>query len=153
RAATGAPKIRLDGGWRGLVALAQGASGSGSGMPRSEVAAVSERRGTATLGVRRRVVAILAVLAGLAAVLFFFSRAGVFLILQAREGSEVMVVLNGAGPQAVKLQKEGSAPEVLLDASVNHTVFGRNEADFASEFLASAKPAGMQLCRVKGDST
>jgi len=123
-------------------------------MPRSEVAA-PERRGTAAPGVhrRRRVVAVLFGLAGLGAVLFLLSRAGTFLILHAPEGADAIVVLNGAWPQAVKLQKEGYAPEVLLDADVNHTIFGRSEADLASEFLASTKPAGMQLCRINGDST
>lgn len=121
-------------------------------MPGSEVAEAPERRDAKVASGRHRPLLAIVVCIGLAVGLFLLSRAGAFLILHAPERSDVIVVLNGAWPQGVRLQTEGYAPEILLDAAVNHTVFGRSEADLASEFLASRKPADMQLCRVSGDS-
>jgi len=84
--------------------------------------------------------------------LFLLSRAGSFLILHAPEPADVIVVLDGEWPQAVKLQKEGYASRILLDAG-NFRVYGRTEFDLAKEFLQKEKPPGMELCLTTGGST
>ena len=85
--------------------------------------------------------------------LFLLARAGSFLIVHAPEPSDVIVVLDGEWPQALKLQKEGYAPKILLDAGTNRQVYGRTEFDLATEFLNSTKPAGMELCPTAAEST
>lgn len=123
-------------------------------MPGSEVAA----RDTASAPLSRphrskRIILALFLLAIAGVALFLLSRAGSFLILHAPEPSDVIVVLDGEWPQAVKLQKEGYAMRVLLDAGTNQQVYGRTEFDLATEFLKSAKPAGMELCPTAAEST
>ncbi len=124
-------------------------------MTASGVAAPGPR--TSSLPKPRRPAKRLLVLALVAAAAFFaiflLSRAGSFLILHAPERAEVIVVLYGEWPQAVRLQKQGYAPRILLDAGVKRRIYGRTEADLATEFLQSTKPAEMQICLVVGDST
>jgi len=102
---------------------------------------------------RKRLI-VFALLAALAALLvFLLSQAGFFLIVHAPERSDVIVVLDGEWPQAVKLQREGFAPRILLDAGTQYGVYGRTELDLATEFVASMPQANMQICPISGAST
>lgn len=123
-------------------------------MPGSEVVAHDTASAPASRprrGKRAIILTFLVAIAGVA--LFLLSRAGSFLIIHAPEPSEVIVVLDGEWPQAVKLQKDGYAPKILLDAGTNREVYGRTEFDLATEFLNSTKPAGMTLCPTAAEST
>jgi len=123
-------------------------------MPGSEVAAIGQQRppaGTKSWRKRLLILGVLAV-AGLFA-LFLLSRAGSFLIINAPQRSDVIVVLDGEWPQAVKLQKEGYAPRSLLDANTNYRLWGKSEAEMAAEFLERSKPPGMEICLVASGST
>jgi len=102
---------------------------------------------------RKRLIvfALLAIFALLA--LFLLAQAGFFLIVHAPERSDVIVVLDGEWPQAVKLQREGYAPRILLDAGSQYSVYGRTELDLATEFVASMPQANMQICPISGTST
>ncbi len=125
-------------------------------MPRGEVAAGQEPLTApvakpAGSGPRLIVAGVLVALA--VVILYLLSQAGEFLIVHAPERSDVIVALDGEWPQAVKLQKEGYAPRILLDASTNHSVYGRTEADLAGEFLQQMKLANTQICPTVANTT
>jgi len=125
-------------------------------MPRSEVAAsqespASERAQPPRIGKQLIVIGIIVAIAAIS--LYLLSQAGEFLIVHAPERADVIIVLDGEWPQAVKLQKEGYAPRILLDAGVNQVVYGRTEADLAGEFLKQTKLADTQICPTTGDTT
>lgn len=89
-------------------------------------------------------------------VIVLLSHAGSFLTLNAPERSDVIVVLGGAEGsfrQAVKLQKQGYADRILLDASVTQTIYGKSEADLAIEFLDRTSPRLVEVCPTIEDST
>lgn len=89
-------------------------------------------------------------------VIVLLSHAGSFLTLNAPEHADAIVVLGGAeGPyrHAVKLQKQGYADRILLDASVTQTIYGRPEADLAAEFLNRTSPGLTEVCPTIQDST
>ncbi|HZP23212.1 MAG TPA: ElyC/SanA/YdcF family protein [Terriglobales bacterium] len=113
--------------------------------PRTPAAATPRRAG-------KRLIAIALIAAAALIASFLLSQAGSFLIVHAPEPSDVIVVLDGEWPQAVKLQKEGYAPRILLDAG-RFQVYGRSEFDLATEFLQKEKHPGMELCPTTGDST
>ncbi|HUK74109.1 MAG TPA: hypothetical protein VLV47_01395 [Candidatus Bathyarchaeia archaeon] len=125
-------------------------------MPGSEVAA-SQARGPSKVAKRsrpgRRLIAIGISIALATLALALLAHAGSFLTIHAPERSDVIVVLDGEWPQAVKLQKEGYAPRILLDVGVNRQIYGRMETDLAIEFLQKEKLADTQICPVVGDST
>ena len=71
-------------------------------------------------------------------VIVLLSHAGSFLILNAPEHADAILVLEGADHSywhAVKLQKQGYADRILLDASAVRMMYGKSEADLAIEFL------------------
>jgi uncharacterized SAM-binding protein YcdF (DUF218 family) len=80
------------------------------------------------------------------------SRAGSFLIINAPEPSDVIVVLDGELPQALRLQKAGYAPKILLDAGTNRLIYGKTELELAHEFLRKVK-GDVQICPVAGNTT
>jgi uncharacterized SAM-binding protein YcdF (DUF218 family) len=125
-------------------------------MPRSEVAASQVSPAPELVKpphLSRRLIIIGIIVAIAAICLYLLSQAGEFLIVHAPERSDVIVVLDGEWPQAVKLKKEGYAPRILLDAGVNSLVYGRSEADLASEFLKQTKLADTQICPTTGGTT
>ncbi len=124
-------------------------------MPRSEVASDEQRSSeVAKLGPRGRRALIIGLLAALALiVVFLLAQAGYFLIVHAPERSDVIVVIDGEWPQAVKLQKQGYAPRILLDAGTSQQLYGRTEVDLATEFLRNMQRTDMEICPVGGDST
>jgi uncharacterized SAM-binding protein YcdF (DUF218 family) len=124
-------------------------------MPRSEVAARRELRtpaATPRLRTGKRLTTIAAIAAAVLITFLLLAHAGSFLILHAPEPSDVIVVLDREWPQALKLQKEGYASRILLDAG-NFQVYGRSELDLAKEFLQKEKLPGMELCPTSGGST
>ena len=122
-------------------------------MPGSEVVDPTVAPASRPRRSKRVVLLTFFLLAITAVALFLLARAGSFLIVHAPEPSDIIVVLDGEWPQAVKLRKEGYAPKILLNAGTNWRVYGRTEYDLATEFLNSAKPAGMELCPTTADST
>jgi len=104
-------------------------------------------------GWRKRLLFIVPLVAVAAVALILLSHAGSFLIINAPRPSDVIVVLEGEWPQAVKLRNDGFAPKILLNAGTNWRVFGRTEYDLATEFLKSEKPAGMELCPTSAETT
>lgn len=94
------------------------------------------------------------ILAAIAALgIYLLSKAGSFLIVHAPEHSDVIVVLDGEWPQALKLQREGYAPKILLDAGTSRLIYGRTEAELAGEFLRNMKEGDMRICPVAGNTT
>jgi uncharacterized SAM-binding protein YcdF (DUF218 family) len=91
-------------------------------------------------------------------VVMLLSHAGSFLVLNAPEHSDAILVLaGGAGGSrywhAIKLQKQGYADKVLLDASVTQAIYGKSEADLAIEFLGRMSPGLVEVCPTDQDST
>ncbi len=106
--------------------------------------------------VRRLVVLAIALLAA-AGLLFLFSHAGSFLVVDAPQPADVIVVLEGSADtpgyqRAVNLQRAGYAGKVLLDASANRGIFGRSEADLAREYLDRNGQRSTEICPTVGDS-
>ena len=102
---------------------------------------------------KRRLVLTALFLVFAAVGLFLLSRAGSFLIVHAPQPSDVIVVLDGEWQQGVRLQGEGYAPKILLNAGVNWLVYGRSEYDLATEFLKTQPHAGMEVCPTAADDT
>jgi uncharacterized SAM-binding protein YcdF (DUF218 family) len=125
-------------------------------MPRGEVVASQEPLAPTVAkrprtGLRLIIAGVVVALA--AAIIYVLSQAGEFLIVHEPERADVIVVLDGEWPQAVKLQKEGYAKLILLEAATNQVVYGRTEADLAAEFLAQMKNPDMQICPITGETT
>jgi uncharacterized SAM-binding protein YcdF (DUF218 family) len=124
-------------------------------MPRSEVAASQQPHAANLSGSSSRWgwIVVGAVVAIMLLGFFLLSNAGSYLIVNAPERSDVIVVLDGEWPQALKLHREGYAPQILLDAGTNHQVYGRTEADLAAEFLQNMKLPDMRICPTTGNTT
>jgi uncharacterized SAM-binding protein YcdF (DUF218 family) len=91
-------------------------------------------------------------------VIGLLSHAGSFLVLNVPEHADAILVLQGGadGPpyrQAVKLQKQGYADRIVLDASVGQMIYGKSEADLATEFLNRTSPGLVEVCPTLQDST
>ncbi len=91
-------------------------------------------------------------------VIVLLSHAGSFLVLNAPEHSDVILVLAGPADgsrywHAVKLRDRGYADKILLDASVTQTMYGKSEADMASDFLKETSPGLVEVCPTNQDST
>ncbi len=127
-------------------------------MPRSELETKHQPRSTVrrkSLSVLKRIL-VLAVVIVLAVLLL--AHAGSFLIVNAPERSDVMVVLEGGAgssryQQAVKLQKQGYAPRIMVDADVSREVYGQTEAQLAAEFFRRSQQSYSEVCPTVGDST
>jgi uncharacterized SAM-binding protein YcdF (DUF218 family) len=129
-------------------------------MPRSEVEAqpavsLSPSRRAQWL---RRIGNVAVILLLIRFALAPLSRAGSFLVINAPERSDVMVVLaGGAGSsrfaQALRLQKKGYAPRVLVDADVTRNYYGKSEADMVLDYLHRTNQTEVKLCPTMADST
>ena len=91
-------------------------------------------------------------------VIVLLSHAGSFLVLNAPEHADAILVLQGGADgspysHAIKLQREGYADRIVLDASVSQTMFGKSEADLATEFLNRTSPGLVEVCPIIQDST
>jgi uncharacterized SAM-binding protein YcdF (DUF218 family) len=99
---------------------------------------------------------LLTVIAFIIFIIVLLSQAGSFLILNAPEHADAILVLDGADSSyrhSVKLQKQGYANMILLDASVSRTIYGKSEADLAAEFLNRTSPGMVGACLTVQDST
>ena len=85
------------------------------------------------------------------------SHAGSFLVLNTPEPSDAIVILAGGSElryrHAIELQKRGYADWVLLDASVSQAIYGKSEANLATEFLNRTSPGLVELCPTYQSST
>ena len=92
-----------------------------------------------------------------AVVIVLLSRAGSFLILNAPEHADVILVLEAPDDSpyrhAVRLQQQGYVDRILLDAGVGRMIFGKSEADLATEFLNRTSPGMAQVCPTVNEST
>jgi len=129
-------------------------------MPRGEVE--SETAPSADLSRkshwsrRAAILALILLFTGVA--LFFFSRAGSYLVINAPQRSDVMIVLAGGGGssrflQAIRLQKMGYAPLILVDAGTAAEFYGKSEADLVLDYLRSTDQTGALVCPTTSDST
>lgn len=108
--------------------------------------------------VSRRAALFILILLLMAAALFLLSRAGSYLVINAPRRSDVMVVLAGGGGssrflQAVRLQKMGFAPLILVDAGTGAEFYGKSEADLVSDYLRRTNQTGALVCPTMSDST
>ena len=84
------------------------------------------------------------------------SHAGSFLVLNAPEHADAILVLPGGDTSywhAVKLQRQGYANRILLAAGISQTIYGRSEADLATEFVNRTSPGLVEVCPIVRDST
>ena len=99
---------------------------------------------------------LIVLIAFLILIVQLLSHSGSFLILNSPEHADAILVLDGADSSywhAVKLRKQGYADRILLDASTIRMVYGKSEADLATEFL-NRTPAGLaEVCPTVQDST
>jgi uncharacterized SAM-binding protein YcdF (DUF218 family) len=88
-------------------------------------------------------------------VIVLLSHAGSFLVLNVPEQADAILVLEGGDtyPHAVKLQKQGYADRILLDASVMRMMYGKSEADLAIELLNRTSSGLVEVCPTVQDST
>lgn len=129
-------------------------------MPRSQVgvesAAVNSSPQKSRWPRLARLFAAILLLIG--AALFLLLRAGSYLVINAPQRSDVMVVLAGGGGssrflQAVRLQKMGYAPLILVDAETAPEFYGKSEADLVLDYLRSTNQTGAVVCPTTADST
>jgi len=98
------------------------------------------------------------VLVLVAGVVFLLSKAGSFLVINAPQRSDVLIVLEGGAgssrfAQALRLQKIGYAPLILVDADVTRDFYGKSEADLLLDFLHRTKQSAVVVCPTTSDST
>lgn len=101
---------------------------------------------------------LLVTLLFIATVLLLLSQAGSFLVIHAPERAEVLVVLEGGigssrFEQAVRLQRSGYAPLILVDADVTRDYYGKTEADLLMDFLQRTRLEDVEICPTLADST
>jgi uncharacterized SAM-binding protein YcdF (DUF218 family) len=119
------------------------------------------KRGRESTGQQKRLPVferLIVLIACVILVIVLLSHAGSFLVLNVPEHSDAILVLAGAADgsryrHAVKLQKQGYADKILLDASVTQTMYGKSEADMATEFLNRTSPGLVEVCPTDQDST
>jgi hypothetical protein len=106
--------------------------------------------------IRRRVwnwLVILALLALMALGAFYLlRRAGSFLIVNAPQHSDLILVMDARWQKAEQLYKQGYAPMIMVDADTTHRLYGKTEAELLMEMLARNRAVPMQICPTKGDS-
>lgn len=129
-------------------------------MPRSAVEAATAALDGSPRKSRwpRRTGLFILVLLLIGAALFLLSRAGSYLVINAPKRSDVMVVLAGGGGssrflQAVRLQKMGYAPLILVDAETGAEFYGKSEADLVFDYLNRTEQKGAVVCPTTADST
>ena len=94
---------------------------------------------------------IIVFIACLIIIVVLLSHAGSFLVSNGPERADVILILAGGGDDsryrhAIELRKQGYADMILLDASVSQTIFGKSEADLATEFLSRTSSGLVELC-------
>lgn len=98
---------------------------------------------------------LIVLIAFLILIMVLLLHSGSFLVLNSPEYADAILVLKGGEGsyrQAVKLQTQGYANRILLDASVIRMVYGKSEADLATEFLNRTSPGLAEVCPTVQDS-
>jgi hypothetical protein len=104
---------------------------------------------------------------GLAFAMIVFGLAGIsiwkcasYLVVDNREKSDAIVItqsdsLDDAYWMALRLQDSGYGPDVFLDARTNRMFFGRNQAQWAEEFVRKTAnlPDHVRVCPIDADTT
>ncbi|HSY13075.1 MAG TPA: YdcF family protein [Verrucomicrobiae bacterium] len=131
-------------------------------MPRSQVEAQTAAAGTPSrkpFPTVKRLVWLVVLVALIVGLLWLLSHSGSFLVINAPERSDVMVVLAGGEgssrfAQAIRLQKMGYAPVILIDADVSRDFYGKSEADLVRDYLnRTPSLRNAQVCPTMADST
>jgi uncharacterized SAM-binding protein YcdF (DUF218 family) len=91
-------------------------------------------------------------------VLVFASKAGSFLVVNAPEPSDVIVVLAGETDRrparALELLHEGYAPRVVLDVPADARIFGFTDLQLAQGYVRNLQDAAaVHICPIEGLST
>lgn len=91
-------------------------------------------------------------------VVFLFLHAGSFLVVDAPEHADLIVVLAGGNNDlrywhGVQLMKDGWAPRLMLDVFAKGETFGNNDIDLAREFLDRTTPGRSTICPLIDNST
>lgn len=107
---------------------------------------------------RFRLILSLLLLALTLLITVLLSFSGSFLVVNAPKPSNTILVLQGGadGPpyqHALKLQRQGYADKILLDASVGQTIFGNSEVELANEFVKRTWPGLVEVCATEAAST
>lgn len=101
-------------------------------------------------------------LAGVLAVgivlLWLFSHAASFLVLNAPQHADVILVLEGGADdsrywQAIHLLKEGYSNRIILDADASRKTYGKSDAELAAAFVNDTAPGWVLVCPTGEDST
>jgi uncharacterized SAM-binding protein YcdF (DUF218 family) len=129
-------------------------------MPQSELepeSATSEAPPRKSPWPRRTAILVFVVLL-FGAAFFLLSRAGSFLVINAPQRSDVMVVLEGSAgssrfAQALRLHRLGYAPLILVDADITRDYYGKSEADLLHDYLNRTGQTGIEVCPTMADST
>jgi uncharacterized SAM-binding protein YcdF (DUF218 family) len=100
---------------------------------------------------------LVVVLLGIIAILLVRS-AGSFLVVNAPEPSDVIVVMGGGEGDlrywnGVRLMQEGHAHHLLLNVFSRGEIFGHSEIDLARDFLNRTSPGQSTVCPVQLNST
>ncbi len=127
-------------------------------MQRSEVETmVAPRRGNKRKFSRRFALVAIVICAVTGAVVLL-AHAGSFLVLDAPERADVLLVLGGGDDMsrlghAVVLHRQGYAGRILLDADITREIYGRTEVDLVSDFLHRTNQDAVEICPTVGHST
>jgi len=119
--------------------------------------AVSANDGRAARSIiRRRIVEWFGILALIALIalgaVYLLRHAGAFLIVNAPERSDLILVMDAKWRKAEQLYKQGYAPMIMVDADTAHVLYGKTEAELLLEMLARNNSVPMQICPTNGDS-
>jgi uncharacterized SAM-binding protein YcdF (DUF218 family) len=123
-------------------------------MPQGKLEAGTEVRSTVDTkrpSMSRRLTLLAVAVIVTVVLLFLLSHAGDFLVLDDPEPSDAIVVLEGSGDtpgydRAVNLRREGYAPRILLDAGIAKGIYGRSEAELATEYLNRTGQTSTIIC-------
>lgn len=109
----------------------------------------------------RRVVPLALVAIGLILLVLAFRNSGNFLVVDNREKSDAIVTTQGDSLDAaywlgIHLLSEGYGRELLIDARQNQIFFGRNQAEWARDFIqktASGVSGQAKVCPITAGTT
>ena len=103
-------------------------------------------------------IVVLLLLAVLLASVFALRHAGSYLVTNAPEHADLIVVLAGGNGDlrywnGVRLLQEGWAPKLLLDVFAQRETFGHMDVDLAREFVERTTPGRSKICPIFLNST
>jgi uncharacterized SAM-binding protein YcdF (DUF218 family) len=103
-------------------------------------------------------VVVLALLAVLLVSILAFRYAGSYLVVNAPEHADLIVVLGGPDNDVrywngVRLMREGWSPKLMLDVVANSRTFGNRDLDLAQDFIHKTTPGRSAVCPIIQNST